>query len=97
MFSLAGCFTAVYAFKRDEIDAFLKVGDCFNMFTELESQLKLTQDSRNVQLYRLESKTLAASLQRYPGRAGLAKPELKYYLLGYGCVFDGRKYTNYWR
>ena len=49
VFSLAVCFTAVYAFKRDEIDAFLKVGDCFSTFTKLESQLKLTQDSRNVQ------------------------------------------------
>ena len=40
------------------------------------------RDSCNVQLYRRESNTLVASLQRYPGWAGIAKPELKYYLLG---------------
>ena len=53
-----------------------------NMFTELENRLKIMRDNCNVQLYRRESNTLAASLQHYPGWAGIAKPELKYYLLG---------------
>ena len=91
--SRAACLCSSRTLKRDEMDAFLKVGDCFNSFTELESRLKELQDSCNVQLYRRECKTLVASLQRYPGRAGIAKPELKYYLL-YCCVFGGRKYTS---
>ena len=40
-FRVAGCFTAVAVSKRDGMDAFLKVGDCFNTFTELEIRLNL--------------------------------------------------------
>ena len=60
-----------------------KVGDSFDSFAEFQQRVQALQDATAVQLYRREGKTLAASMQRYPGRAGQAKPELRYYLLNY--------------
>ena len=64
-----------------------KVGDSFDSFAEFQQRIQALQDATAVQLYRREGKTLAASMQRYPGRAGQAKPELRYYLLNYCCVY----------
>ena len=45
-----------------------KVGDSFNSFAEFEQQIQAVLDATAVQMYRREGKTLAASMQRYPGR-----------------------------
>ena len=45
-----------------------KVGDSFDSFAEFQQRIQALQDATAVQLYRREGKTLAASMQRYPGR-----------------------------
>ena len=45
-----------------------KVGDIFDSFAEFQQRIQALQDATAVQLYRREGKTLAASMQRYPGR-----------------------------
>ena len=72
----------------------LKVGDSFDSFADVEDSINLIQDATAVQLYRRDSKTLVTSAERYPGRAGKAKPELQYYLLNYRCVYGGRKHKS---
>ena len=72
----------------------LKVGDTFDSFDDVQHKIKEIEDATAVQLYRRDCKTLAASIARYPGRAGKAKTELKYYLLNYCCVFGGKKHTS---
>ena len=47
-----------------------KVGDSFDSFAEFQQRIQALQDATAVQLYRRGGKTLAASMQRYPGRAG---------------------------
>ena len=56
-----------------------KVGDSFDSFAEFQQKIQALQDETAVQMYRREGKTLAASVARYPGEAGQAKPELGYY------------------
>ncbi|KAI0219441.1 hypothetical protein LSAT2_029026 [Lamellibrachia satsuma] len=72
----------------------LKVGDSFESFLDVQTKIKEIEDETTVQLYRRDCKTLVASMSRYPGRAGKAKPELKYYLLDYCCVFGGRRHKS---
>ena len=72
----------------------LKVGDSFESFLDVQTKIKEIEDETAVQLYRRDCKTLVASMSRYPGRAGKAKPELKYYLLDYCCVFGGRRHKS---
>ena len=69
------------------MDVFVKVGDA-------EKRIKELQDGCTIQLYRRDCKTSAASMKRYPGRAGRANPVLKYYLLEYCCVFGGKTYKS---
>ena len=68
----------------------ISLGDVFNSFAAVQTAIRKIEERTAVQLYRRDCKTLAASVARYPGRAGKAKPELKYYLLAYCCVFGGK-------
>ena len=72
----------------------LKVGDCFDSFADVEHSINLIQDATAVQLYKRDSRTLVASADRYPGRAGKAKPELQYYCMEFHCIYGGRKHKS---
>jgi len=65
----------------------LNVDDVFDSFKGVQTTIKEIKDRTAVQLHKRNCKTLAASVVRYHGRAGKVKPELKYYLLAYCCVF----------
>ena len=83
--------------KADALDCLSLSHSLSNMATEhrlklvirsivlMTFSIKEIEDATAVQLYRRDCKTLAASIARYPGRAGKAKTELKYYLLNYCC------------
>ena len=66
----------------------------FNSYQELEDRVKAYEESSFIQLYRRDTRTLAAARKRVPRKVERAKKELVYYSIRFACVFGGKTYQN---
>ena len=64
-------------------------------FAEFQQWIQALQDATAVQLYRREWKTLAASMQRYPGRTGQKIERWRHRVQNFSLLIHPLNYLNY--
>ena len=70
----------------------LSIGDRFSSFAELEQKVKSYQVANYVQLWKRDTRTIAAAQRRTPNRH--FNPDIKYAEILYSCVHGGRKHLS---
>ena len=70
----------------------LSVGDRFSSFCELENEVKTYQTENSVQLWKRDTRTIAAAKKRM--RNHNFNPDIRYTEMWYSCVHCGRKHCS---